>query len=360
MLCKEQSTQKTSLQLNTNFKKLKLDPYWDFSAQESELKPAKNFYSSYNKIKRLGAGCSSTVKLYSHKRTKEQIAAKFVRTRNQELVLRQQEEFEVLQYLKNEHLPRYYDLYYDERRGISILTMEYIEGMTLSEWIHSEEVLCLSSSEYAKQIKKIITQLLQAILFLHQNGVVHRDIKPDNIIIQRNGPAEGWAVKLIDFNVAKFENEFHPGRFDASRRNGNFCMSTNTGTLAYKAPEICGGSCYSEMVDLWSCGCVLYFLMKKKAPFEAEYAGELIEKICKEEIEICSELKEKYQQDCIDLLKNLLAKDPERRITAYEALTGFWIKKAPEGQLRQDFRERDFSFQVETITIRRKVSSTYK
>jgi serine/threonine protein kinase len=95
-------------------------------------------------------------------------------------------------------------------------------------------------------------QLLEGLKYLHEEkGVAHRDVKPDNIIIAFKTDCSGkrtLRLKLCDFNVAK-------------SFKGDRSMMTKTGLEEWSAPEMQGGNSYSEKVDLWSAGCVLYFIL---------------------------------------------------------------------------------------------------
>ena len=89
---------------------------------------------------------------------------------------------------------------------------------------------------------------------MHKNGIVHRDLKPNNLLVSK----KGLLLKIADFNVAKFVEIFnHYNEF----KNNNFEMNTYTGTIAFKAPEMFEDITYTESVDVWSAGCILFTML---------------------------------------------------------------------------------------------------
>ena len=91
-------------------------------------------------------------------------------------------------------------------------------------------ITTVDSSE--KVAKMLFRQLLKGIMYLHKNGVIHRDLKPNNILVHAVG--DNMTLKITDFNVAKFHDDYH--LYDAFS-SANFNMNTYTGTLAFRAPE---------------------------------------------------------------------------------------------------------------------------
>lgn len=107
---------------------------------------------------------------------------------------------------------------------------------------------------------------------MNQKGVCHRDIKPDNILINPNDFSD---LKLIDFNTAtKFQTrvkkQAYPYKID---------MTTVTGTLQYKAPELFQGGSYDESIDMWAIGIITYELLCGYLPFFSEYQSDTIDLI---------------------------------------------------------------------------------
>ena len=112
--------------------------------------------------------------------------------------------------------------------------------------------------------KDVFKQVLTGLKYLHSKGVCHRDIKPQNLYITKSDSR----VLILDYNVAKQRSE-----------DGELHMRTKTGTAAFSAPEIIGAAClnpYTEKVDVWSAGVVLFMLLSGHLPFLSENLPELV------------------------------------------------------------------------------------
>ena len=96
--------------------------------------------------------------------------------------------------------------------------------------------------------------MIEGVQYLHANGICHRDINPNNLIVTTNQD-KSLKLTLIDFNVSK--------RFSSSKFSNPILMMTNTGTPMYQAPEMLSGadSYYDEKIDMWGVGAVLYFMI---------------------------------------------------------------------------------------------------
>lgn len=186
-------------------------------------------------------------------------------------------------------------------------------------------------------VKKIMREILEAVDHVHKAGMLHRDIKPDNLVMQfHDDPGSpGGRVKkvmLIDFDHA--DPEFSP--VSPSRRTSTY------GTLRFNAPETLNGD-YTEASDLWSVGTILYLLMAGKMPysdtiFDLEtgqdltsatgrrvWMDRLFQKMQDHEVDwTCSPWKD--QPDCMRFCMSLLNFDPGRRLSsAMEALSDKWL-----------------------------------
>lgn len=133
---------------------------------------------------------------------------------------------------------------YGEDEGTVFIAMEFVQGRELKEILDSNEKLQLSTSV------NLITQLLDALAYSHTHGVVHRDIKPGNIIILADG-----RIKVTDFGIAKIESSTLTQFGDV------------LGTPSYMSPEQFGGQPVDRRSDLFSAGVILYHLLTGEKPF---------------------------------------------------------------------------------------------
>jgi len=148
-----------------------------------------------------------------------------------------------------------HELYIDKYGAKVFSVMEFIKGQEMFSYIAE------SGSYFEENAKLLFIQLLQGIRYLHESGVVHRDLKPNNILVYDKGKK----LKITDFNVAKFFEEEY--KQSAHRISTSYQMYTYTGTLAFSAPEVLQTKEYSEKVDIWSAGCVLYTMLSGIQPF---------------------------------------------------------------------------------------------
>ncbi|RKP21201.1 kinase-like protein [Rozella allomycis CSF55] len=154
------------------------------------------------------------------------------------------EELDVIQYLQHSNIVEYYGLEY-HKDHVHIL-MEYCSGGSLENLIRNEPITEVSI------IKQISVQILEGLRYLHSKDIIHRDIKPDNILIDSKG-----VVKLVDFGAAKIVK---------SKKTVNGA-NTLIGTPAYMAPEIIIGDEVTTKVDIWSFGCTVLEMATGKRPW---------------------------------------------------------------------------------------------
>ncbi|XP_056283160.1 protein kinase C eta type [Pseudoliparis swirei] len=136
-------------------------------------------------------------------------------------------------------------------------------------------------------------EITSALMFLHSKGIVYRDLKLDNVLLDKDGHC-----KLADFGMCK------EGIFEGAV-TGTFC-----GTPDYIAPEILQEMLYGPSVDWWALGVLLYEMLSGHAPFEAENEDDLFESILNEDIVYASWLS----AEAVNILKALLTKNPARRL----------------------------------------------
>mmetsp|Transcript_38911 Transcript_38911/g.34584 ORF Transcript_38911/g.34584 Transcript_38911/m.34584 type:complete len:206 (+) Transcript_38911:789-1406(+) len=163
-----------------------------------------------------------------------------------------------------------------------------------------------------KCIASIMKQILKALAFLHARGVAHRDVKLENIVLDKADPMA--IAKLIDFGIALEAKDYNEKSFEE-----------HSGTVFYMAPEIFGGK-HDFKCDIWSLGIVLYVFLMGEIPFKGKTYDEVKRKICSKNIEFEGP-KWNINPMVINFLKKLLEKDPSKRYSATQALQDPFIKK---------------------------------
>ena len=183
--------------------------------------------------------------------------------------------------------------------GLVYLVMEYLDGEGLNEPI--------SRGRFPiRRALQISLQVAEALARAHELGVIHRDIKPDNIFLLRG--FDGDYVKLLDFGLAKMKGEL---RLTAT--------GTVFGTPEYMAPEQARGAPTTPSVDLYATGCVLFEMLTGRLPFRGN-TPDLILKHMREPAPTASSVARGIPADVDDLVLRLLAKEPEGRPATSYAL----------------------------------------
>ncbi|KAL8745775.1 MAG: hypothetical protein Q9190_002132 [Brigantiaea leucoxantha] len=199
-----------------------------------------------------------------------------------------------------------------ESDDLIYLAMEYFPLGDLSEFISAGEI----QEEDAKQIA---TDLLIALEIIHTEGFTHRDLKPQNIFVVQKKPE--WRVKIGDFGITK-------------RINDRTSLRTETGTPNFTAPEVqpehySENHRYTNAVDIWSLGCVVYVMIAQCPPFRGIYA--------KRHPFPQQPLKGRASSDLISFLESTLVLDPLQRLTAQSALDHSWLHNSqPENPISLD------------------------
>ncbi|THG05460.1 serine/threonine-protein kinase PEPKR2-like [Camellia sinensis] len=194
-----------------------------------------------------------------------------------------------------------------------------------SECFHLVMELCSGGRLIDQMIKEvqysehraanIFKELMLVIKYCHEMGVVHRDIKPENILLTTSGK-----IKLADFGLAM--------RVANGQR-----LTGLAGSPAYVAPEVLLGN-YSEKVDIWSAGILLYALLTGVLPFQGDSLEAVFEAIKNVKLDFHSGIWESVSKPARNLIERILTRDVATRITAEEVLSHPWILFYTERTLR--------------------------
>ena len=191
--------------------------------------------------------------------------------------------------LKHSNIVTVYDL--GEQEGFPYIVMEYVAGEALDRIIQSARPLPLVSR------LKIIEQVCSALAYAHRNDVIHRDVKPANVIVQPDGVA-----KLLDFGIARQEKQER-----GLTRTGNVI-----GTIHYMAPERLRDRAFDGRCDIFSAGVMLYQLLTGQLPFNGEDFS-VVQKLLNEQHPPLSNYLHDYPAALDAILDRSLAKDPDNR-----------------------------------------------
>src|SRR5579863_598103 len=175
-----------------------------------------------------------------------------------------QREAQLASALNHPHILTVYDA--GEFEGRQYLVTEFVDGGTLKSWAKQEP-------RTWRQIVELLTGVADGLAAAHQAGILHRDIKPDNILVAKNGYA-----KLADFGLAKLDEGAH-GEATRTVTEGRTRLGMIVGTIAYMSPEQASGKPLDARSDIFSFGIVLYEILGGKRPFTGASDLELLKTI---------------------------------------------------------------------------------
>ena len=240
----------------------------------------------------VGAGGMGTVFGAVHRRSGQQVAIKCLSAeaaRNAKSRERFAHEARVQASLKHPKLAAFYE--WHEVNGVPCIVMELVDGITLSQRIRGGGALDVDEAA------AIFGQIVEAIGWMHERGVVHRDIKSGNIKINARGE-----VKLLDFGIAKTD--------DAPKLTATGAF---VGTLQYLSPEQTKGAKADERCDIWALGVLFYEMLGGRVPFDAPTLGELLEKVARAQYAPLRQLRPETPRRAEAIVRRCLQKSPAAR-----------------------------------------------
>ncbi len=258
----------------------------------------------YEVLSPLGAGGMGEVYRAKDTRLGRSVALKVLSSHHAgspELQARFDREARTISALAHPHICALYDV--GSVEGIDFLVMELLEGETLADRLAKGPLPI-------EQTLRFGAQIAEGLAAAHRAGVVHRDLKPGNVMLTKSGP------KLLDFGLAKLHEETAPAdasRLETAAHQPLTSAGTLLGTVPYMAPEQLEGKKVDARTDLFALGAVLYEMVTGHRAFAGESQASVIAAILKSEPPPMTELAPLAPSGLDRLVRTCLAKDPEER-----------------------------------------------
>jgi serine/threonine-protein kinase len=195
--------------------------------------------------------------------------------------------------------------------GNPYIVMEYLEGETLDQAIRARQRLPF------EEVVEIVSQTARALSQAHAAGVVHRDLKPDNILLAKEKDAGpfGYTVKVVDFGIAKLVHDDNVGGVAATK------TGMVLGTPLYMSPEgLTASAPVSAASDIWSLGACAFAAATGRVPFEGEAIGDVVLKVCSSPMPVPSKLNPDLPKSFDAWFAKACSRDLQQRFQTADAL----------------------------------------
>ncbi|XP_061665433.1 myosin light chain kinase, smooth muscle-like isoform X1 [Syngnathoides biaculeatus] len=277
----------------------------------------------YNVHEKLGVGKFGEVFRLSHKESGEVYAGKFYRAKSAKERSAARQEIELMNCLHHPKLVQCLAAY--EAPTETVMVMEYIAGGELFERIvddnfeHTEP----TSAGYMRQI-------LEGMLYVHKQNIVHLDLKPENIVCTDH---TGTCIKIIDFGLASKLEEGKP-------------LMVMHGTPEFVAPEVISYESVGVETDMWSIGVICFILLSGESPFQGNSDAETFALVTAARYKFDPESFDDISEQAKDFISGLLMKERRSRMSCIEALVHPWmaaftsLNRRPTKSLRKEKMRR--------------------
>lgn len=256
---------------------------------------------NYDVFDRLGAGGMGTVYKAKHRRMKRIVALKVLSAKLSEnplFVMRFQREVETIAALGHPNIVMAYDA--DEAEVGHFLVMEFVNGHDLAACVEREGPLPL------KHAVDSILQAARGLAYAHAQGIIHRDVKPHNLLCDESG-----AIKVTDLGLARLNH----GAEGAATGAAVTIAGGVIGTVDYMPPEqAIDSTTVDHRADIYSLGCTLHFLLTGRPPYGGATIVAILLKHRDAEIPRLSDLRKDVPPELDGLFRRMLAKTPEQRV----------------------------------------------
>jgi len=252
-----------------------------------------NYIGTYRRLKmmRQGKTCQiwETMSQSNQRCVLKVLREEFRKDRNEVSMLKH--EYVVGSELDHENCIKVYE--YDVVRGIPFVAIEYFRSLNLKQWIREP-------SANREWLPRIIEQSAKGIIHLHSKGWIHRDLKPDNLLVNDVG-----AVKLIDFAIAQKEKK------GLSRLLGG--RGTVAGTRSYMSPEQIRNEPLDSRADIYSFGCLIFEIVSGKLPYTGASSDDLLQRHLKSPVPSLMAYSDDANPALCKLVEQMMAKKREDR-----------------------------------------------
>jgi serine/threonine protein kinase len=301
----------------------------------------------YKIIKKLGEGGMGIVYLAEDINLERKVAIKFL-PRSLTITSEDKERFKIeakaAAALNHPNISTIHSI--EEINDDIFIVMEYVEGKELKDIVETHLSADKADRDASLPIDEIInyaTQIAEGLEAAHKKGIVHRDIKSQNIMITEN-----HKIKIMDFGLAKIK-----GGTQLTK------MGATVGTLAYMSPEQARGEEVDQRTDIWAFGVVIYEMLTGKMPFSGEYEQAVAYSILNEEPEEMDKSREDIPGALLQIVKNSLQKNIDNRYQSTEDLLTDLreLNKSVSSEIRSTVKvkTRDKTLSVSALSLRKKL-----
>jgi len=269
------------------------------------LTTGSTFAGRYQIIEELGKGGMGKVYRVIDKKLNEEVALKLIKPEiasDKKTVERFSNELKLARKIVHKNIARMFDL--NEEKGTHYITMEYVRGEDLKRLIRKIGQLS------AGQAIPIVKQVCEGLAEAHRLGVVHRDLKPQNIMVDEEGNA-----RIMDFGIAR-----------SLKAKGITDSGMMIGTPDYMSPEQVEGKEVDKHSDIYSLGVILYEMVTGQVPFKGETAFSIAFKHKSEKAKDPKEINAQVPSDLSHVILKCMEKDKEKRYQTAEVLHSELIK----------------------------------
>lgn len=270
------------------------------------------FQTEYAIIAQIWRGHLSTIYKCKQISTERIVAAKVLHpfyATDPVMLVRFRREINILTMLDHPHIVKVIDSIEDVQAKIYVAILEFLDGESMRSRMMRNGFF--SSQEAVS----LVSQICSALSYIHEKGIVHRDIQPSNIVILRDG-----LIKVVDFNIAQVASD-GPNVLGPSKE-----VEPVAGTVQYMSPEQIRGEIVDRRADIYSLGCVLYEMVTGRPPFVASNSYAVLYRQFNEKPSPPSMHNSSIPQQLENIILKAIEKKPELRYQSVEELTGVWRK----------------------------------